>query len=497
MRDILKIFKDVLPTFIQPKSLNEPIGFKNIPEYHEVDNILSEAGVIGSNLSVSHLYQSIQQLILHYRNFSQIDFVDEAIDEIVNEAIVIESNNPVVSLDLDMIDWLSENIKKKVYEEFEYVKELLDFDNKADELFREWYIDGRKYQQYIYNKNTKKGLLSIHNISPFKILRIWDEKTHKYWYYIEPHNENVLQNVKLDKRQLLSRESYLVSEDHINFIPSGVKNPKQEHYLSYLHRAIKPANQLILLEDSMVVYRFTRSPERRAFYIDIGRMGKTKADEYVKKLMNKFKTRLNYDTSTGTVNQKKSVMTMLEDYWLPRMGSKGTEVQTLSGGQQLGEISDIQYMKRRVWKALKIPASRADEDNPSMISFGDDSLNREELKFHKRVINMRKKFQKILLDPLRIQCLSKKIMTVKEWKRMERKIRLLWNEDSYWSEMKDNSILNNRLDTLDRMQEHKGKYFSDEWIKKNVLKQDENDIEVMKKQMDKENEENPPENDEE
>jgi len=213
--------------------------------------------------------------------------------------------------------------------------------------------------------------------------------------------------------------------------------------------------------------------------------------------MNKFKTRLNYDSSTGTVNQKKSMMTMLEDYWLPRMGSKGTEVQSISGGQQLGEITDIQYMKRRTWKALKVPASRADEENPSMISFGDDSLNREELKFNKRCAIMRKKFAGILLNPLRIQLILKKIITAEDWDKIFPYIHLIWNEDSYWAEMKDSAILNNRLDTLDRIQDHKGKYFSEDWLKKNVLKQDDKEIKDMQTQIDKEVVENPPETDEE
>ena len=241
----------------------------------------------------------------------------------------------------------------------------------------------------------------------------------------------------------------------------------------------------------------TRAPERRAFYVDIGRLGKTKGDEYIKNLMNKFKTRLSYDTTTGAINQKKSMMTMLEDYWLPRMGTKGTEVQTLSGGQQLGEIGDIQYMKRRVWKALKVPSSRADEDNQSMISFSDDSVNREELKFNKRCSVMRKKFSKILLEPLRIQLIAKKIISQSDWDKIFPMIYLNWNEDSYWAEMKDSSILNNRLDTLDRMQDHKDKYFSEAWMKKNVLKQDDKEIDEMKKQIEKEIKENPPEVEEE
>jgi len=496
MRDLIQIFKDVLPAFVKPDSLNEPIGFKQLPEYHEASDVLNEAGVISSNLSISHNYSNIYQLILQYRNFAQIDFVDDAVDEIVNEAIVIESDNPVVKIDLDLVE-LSDNIKKMIAEEFDYIKSLLNFDNDADELFRGWYIDGRKYQQFIFAKNTKKGIVDIVDLIPFKIVRIWDEKTEKFWYYLEPNSQDELKKVRLDRKHLLNQKTYLVSEDHINFIPSGLKNPKQEYYLSHLHRAIKPANQLMLLEDSMIVYRFTRASEKRAFYIDVGRMGKSKADEYVKKLMNKFKTRLSYDTSTGTINQKKSTMTMLEDYWLPRMNGKGTEIQQISAGQQLGEITDIQYMKRRVWKALKVPASRADEENQSMISFGDDSVNREELKFNKKCSTLRKKFSPILLEPLRIQLIAKKIIKQEEWNKIFPYIYLNWNEDSYWAEMKDSSILNNRLDNLDRMNDHKGKYFSEEYIKKEILKQDDREIKEMKKQMDKEFEENPPEDEEE
>lgn len=487
----LEIFKDILPSFLRQGIKNEEIGEPNIPEFIEADKgHVSHGGVQNFLINFDSVeFQNITQLIHQYNQFALLDFVEEAVDEIVDEAIVMDDFNAVVNLNLDLCTF-SESSKKKIIEEFDYLKNLLKLDTKADEYFRRWYIQGRYYIQPLFGKTAKDGIVGFHHLSPYKIFRFYDEKTNKYWYYINQIEEE-WQKKRFFKPDDIPKE-YLVSSDHIIFIPSGLTDAKNKYYISHLHKAIKPANQLKLMEDSMVVYRFTRAPERRAFYIDVGKLGQTKADQYVKNLMNKFKTRLNYDTSTGMINQSKSIMTMLEDYWLPRMGTKGTEVQTLAGGQQLGEITDVLYFKRRVWKALKLPSSRADNDNAPSVDFGSSEFSREELKFARFCRKLRSKFAELLTQSLKIHLVRKGIVTLDEWmEELEDKIRYLWNENSYWAESKELALLERRVDMLEKIKEHR-KYFSDEYVNKNILRRTDDEIELVNKQIAEDLKNNPP-----
>lgn len=496
----IEAFKDLLPAFMQTKLGFEIIHEPNIPEFNEAERSLIESGGINHATYDYNLeFQNIAQLVYQYQQFALLDFVEEAIDEIVDESIVLDDFKPVVELNLDAIKGISDNVKEKIIEEFNYLKSLMKFDSKADEYFRKWYIAGRYYMQPLYSKRKADGIVGFHQLSPFKIMRFFDEKTNKYFYYISKSEEDdLLKRRYIDPKKML--KDYVVSSDHMIYVPSGLTDARNKYYISHLHKAIKPANMLKMMEDSMVVYRFTRAPERRAFYIDVGRLGSSKAEQYVKSLMNKFKTRLTYDTNTGMINQSKSIMTMLEDYWLPRMGTKGTEVQTISGGQQLGEITDVLYFKRRTWKALKLPSTRADNENAPMMDFGSNEFSREELKFNRFCKKLRSKFSDILKQPLRMHLLAKNIVTIEEWQELfEDKMGFVWNENSYWAETKENALLEKRIDMLEKIANHKD-YFSPEYINKRILrrtdeevKQSEKEVAEYKKKLD----ENPPVNNDE
>lgn len=494
----LEIFKNVLPSFVQQKLGFEMIGKTELPEYTEVDNaILKQGGIFNSFLNFDLEFQTLAQLIYQYEKFAQLDFVADAVDEIVDESIVQEGNRPVVELNLDNLP-LEGDLKEKIVEEFTYLKTLLKFDTKADEYFRRWYICGRLYLQPLFTESKKDGIVGFHFVKPYNVMRLYDKTVNKFYYYINERDD--LYNNNLQRKFSLKLEDipkeYLVSSDHLIFVPSGITDEKNQIYLSYLHRAIKPANQLKLLEDSIVVYRFTRAPERRAFYIDVGRLSTTKAEQYVKNLMNQFKTKLTYDNTTGVINQDKSIMTMLEDYWLPRMGNKGTEIQTISGGNALSEIDDLMYFKKRVWKALKIPSTRADTDNAPMIDFGSTEFSREEMKFSRFCAKLRVKFSEMLTQALKIHLVKKNIVSIQDWYDVfEDRIRYKWNENSYWSEAKRLTLLERRIDMLDKLESYRGKHFSDAYIEKYILNRTEEETNAIqdeiKAEQNIENEEEP------
>lgn len=479
-----EIFKNILPSFVQQKLEFTTIGNPELPEYVNVDEriLKNGGGVFNSFLNFDMSFDSIPNLVHQYEDFAQIDFVSEAVDEIVDESIVQENMKSVVELNLDLTG-LSESIKKKIFDEFDYIKKLLKFDIKADEYFRRWYVCGRLYMQPLFSKKPKEGIVGFHFVRPYHIIRLYDKENNKFYYYID-ETRDMIQRISINNINDIPRQ-YLVSSDHMIFVPSGVTDSKNRIYISYLHRAIKPANQLKLLEDSLVVYRFTRAPERRAFYIDVGRLSTQKAEQYVKNLMDRFKTKLVYDNTTGVINQNKSIMTMLEDYWLPRMGSKGTQIETISGGgNQLSEISDLLYFKRRVWRALKIPATRADNDNAPTIDFGSTEFSRDEMKFARFCQKLRVKFSELLTQALRIHLIRKGVVTVQEWyDNFEDNIRYNWNENSYWAESKKLNLLERRMDMLDKIKDYIGKYFSDDFVEKNILNRTDEEIEAIHKEI--------------
>jgi hypothetical protein len=416
--------------------------------------------------------KSIKDLVRVYRQAAQNSEVEDAIDEIVNEAIVLDDGD-IVDINLDNIE-LSDPIKKKIKEEFEYILKLLNFREDAPNLFKRWYIDGRMFVQAVVKSGAEKnGIRKIKFLSPLNIQRYKDKETGKYFYIYKEKED--------------SREGYRLTEDLITFATSGITNPDNKYFISHLHRAIKPLNQLRLLEDSAIIYRITRSPERRVFYIDVGKMPKTKADQYVKKLMDRFKNRISYNVQTGEMTEKKNVMTMLEDFYLPTSTSgKGTKVETLPGGQQLGEITDILYFKRKLYRSLKIPSSRVDDNEAGspMVDFGRTTeITRAELKFAKFINMLKQRFSFLLLDLLKKQCIFKNIVNIDEWEENEQDIKFVWATDSYWEEMKYADSLQRRLEIARDLNEYVGKYFSHEFMRKEIFKQDDDDIKNEDKKM--------------
>lgn len=464
-----KIFGD---SSVDPKLTMEIKG-EHEPETLQLGNEAGGSSIYGLSFEWESKIKNIKELILTYRKASANYEVDDAIDEIVNEAIVKDEGN-IVDINLDNVEGISKGIKTKIIDSFDEVLKLLDFKKDASKLFRKWYIDGRIIAYSMVNKqNQKNGIERIKILNPLGCIRTKDKTDGKYYYlYKEDEKDKI---------------GWKIPEDVVSFVPSGITDATGKYYISYIHRVIKPLNQLRLLEDSAVIYRITRAPERRVFTIDVGKLSKKKTEEYVKKLMNRFKNKITYDVATGKTTSKKEVMTMLEDFYLPTSGEKGTKVETLPGGAQLGEIEDILLFKKKVSKSLKVPTSRSDDDDSPTVDFGrPGEITRAELKFSKFVKNIRQTFSELLEDLLRKHLIYKNILTQENWEEIVQDIILDWATDSYWDELKDMEILTNRFELLDTAESHIEKYFSKEWVQKNILKQDDTEITDLKKQREKE-----------
>jgi hypothetical protein len=446
--------------------------------------------------------KSIYDLITMYRR-STINFeVDDAIDEIVNEAIIKETDD-VVDIDLDKVD-LSDSIKKKIKTEFDEILKLLNFNNESEYLFRKWYTDGRLYFQDVVD-NEKEGIKKIQLLSPFDIIRIKIDNKLKefaaekkielkgeyaYVYKINQRRLDGCANTKnLYQYNYKEEESgYLISDALITFVPSGLTDYTGRIFISPLHKCLKPLNQLRLLEDSAVIYRITRAPERRVFFIDVGKLPKKKADAYVQKLIRGFKSKVYYDANTGQLSTKRNVLSMIQDYYLPtNSDQKGTKIETLEGGQQLGEIDDIIYFKKKLYKSLKVPVERIDDDeNPSIQIGRSGEMPRKELKFVKYIKNLRYRFSFLFMDLLEKQLVYKSTMSKKDWMKIRNDIKFLWQNDSYYAELKDTEIMKDRLETATEIEEFIGKYFSNLYVQKEIFKMTDDDIKEQQDQIKKE-----------
>ncbi len=444
----------------------------------------SEVEIISSNntmgiggfrsvIDFDSVTNNIKQLIMNYREISLYPEVDSAIQEITNEAVVID-NEKVVSLGINSEE-ISKKINDKIKDEFNNIVKMLDFNNIGDEYFRQWYEDGRIYFHNIIDLSKPKlGIQDIKLLSPVILKKIKEEKTNKYFYvYKDQITHTVLK----------------IPSEHITYCSSGMKSSDKSIFISYLHRAIKPFNQLKLLEDAVVIYRITRAPERRVFYVDVGQMNKSKAESYMANIMNKFKNKITYDSSTGKVLQQKNTMTMTEDFWLPPSesgsGSRGTRIDTLPAGQSLGELSDIQYFHRKLLKSLRVPYSRFDQEQPSMLGFGNmaGEMSRDEVRFTKFINKLRTKFGSIFLNILKKQLIFKNIITSEDWVNWKDSFFLEWNSDSYFSEIKESEITKNRVELAEVLEPFVDKYFSHEYVMKEIFKMTEEEIEIEKKRM--------------
>ena len=412
----------------------------------------------------------------------------------MNESIVSDEKGQSVSLSLDRLN-LSQTIKSKIREEFDEILRLLDFNEKGHDIFRRWYIDGRiYYHKIIDSKNTKKGIQEVRYIDPRKIKKVRNKKVEKDQRtgldVIRQIEDFYLYNDKgLDQATGTSTGVKLTS-DSISYCPSGLIDMHKGTVLSYLNKAIKPVNQLRMIEDSVVIYRISRAPERRIFYIDVGNLPKIKAEQYLKDVMNRYRNKLVYDASTGEIRDDRNHMSMLEDFWLPRReGGRGTEITTLPGGANLGEIDDITYFQRKLYRSLNVPISRLEAEQNFSLGRSTE-ITRDELKFTKFVGKLRKKFSVIFNDLLRTQLILTGVIAEEEWKSMSEHIQFDFLQDNNFTELKNAELLKERLEMLSQVENYVGTYFSKEWVKKNVLHLTDDEIGEMQKQMDSEGDDN-------
>jgi hypothetical protein len=414
--------------------------------------------------------------------------IEQAVEDICNESIILsESRRFPVSVVLDYAK-VSDNAKQAIQKEFAYILRLLDFNNKGYEIFRRWYIDGKGYYHMIVNPSQpRKGIIEMRPVDAAKIKKIakvekkTDPKTGAKT--IKGVKEVYVYREKPDQTTAIE-----IAPEAINYYPSGLFDPSRTRSVSYLQKAIKPLNQLRMVEDATVIYRLSRAPERRIFYVDVGSLPKNKAEQYVKGLMNRYRNKLVYDANTGEIRDDRKFMNMLEDYWFPRReGGKGTEVSTLDGGQNLGEMEDVLYFEKKLYKSLNIPISRLEADNGFNMGRASE-ISRDELNFQKFIDRLRAKFNLLFMNALRVQCLLKGIVSDVEWYRIQQDIRFEYVSDSYFTESKENESIQERLNILRDINDSVGDYYSREWVRKNVLRQTDQEISEMDKQINKERE---------
>jgi len=448
---------------------------------------VNAGGYYGMVMDLEGVIKNENDLLRRYREISQYSDCDNAIEDIINEAIIADENKRPVELNLDELV-LSFSIKKKIKEEFDNIQRLLKFDERAHEIFRSWYIDGRLYYQILINEERiKDGIVELRYIDPRKIRRIKNikkERTPQGVDIVKEIEEYYLYNDKGITEQ--TTQGVKLALDSVVYCPSGVVDQNTGMALSYLHKAIKPVNQLKMIEDSLVIYRISRAPERRIFYIDVGNLPKLKAEQYVSDIMNKFRNKIVYDATTGETRDDRRHLSMMEDFWMPRReGGKGTEITTLPGGQNLGEIQDIEYFQNKLYHSLNVPISRLQPQQGFSIGRSQE-ISRDEVKFNKFVVRLRKKFSVLFSEALRVQLIAKGIIRADEWDTIRPFLKYDYIEDNHFSELKDAEILSQRLQALQLIDPYVGKYYSQTWVKKNVLRLDEEQIEEIEKEVEQE-----------
>jgi len=452
-------------------------------------------GFYGSILDTDGRDRADTDLIRRYRDIAQQAECDTAIEDIVNEGIVSNESDISVQIELDNLPY-PDRIKRKIRDEFDEVLRLLKFEEKGHDLFRRWYVDGRIYFHKIINTtNPKNGIVELRYVDPTKIKKVRQiekeldqkssiekiKKIEEFYLYNDKGVENTGTGGLHGPNQGIR-----ISPDAVTYVSSGLIDGNSGQVMSYLHKAIKPVNQLRMIEDSLVIYRVSRAPERRVFYIDVGNLPKVKAEQYLKDVMNRYRNKLVYDASTGEIRDDRNHMSMLEDFWLPRReGGRGTEITTLPGGQNLGEIDDIVYFQRKLFRSLNVPISRLEAE--SNFSLGRTTeITRDELKFTKFVQRIRKKFTPLFTDILKTQLLLKGVISLDDWKLMQEHIQYDFLADGHFAELKDSELLNERLNNLGTIESYIGTFFSKEYVMKKVLRMTDNEMDEMQRQISKE-----------
>jgi len=426
-------------------------------------------------------------LIYKYRDIATQPECDQAIEDIINEAIVGDYDEAPVDVILDKLD-ISDKIKDNIRAEFKYILTLLSFNQYSHDIFRKWYVDGRlPYHIIIDGDNQKAGIKELRYIDPTclrKVKEVEEKEDPKTGAKIVTKIDEyfLYQDNKLGKYN----QGVKIYPDSIAYCTSGVMDPQKKRILSYLQKAVKPVNQLRMMEDSLVIYRISRAPERRIFYIDVGNLPKGKAEEYLKGIMNQYRNKLVYDATTGDIKDTKKHMSMLEDFFLPRReGGRGTEISTLPGGENLGQIEDIIYFQKKLYRSLNVPVDRLEQESGYTLGRTTE-ITRDEVKFKKFVDRLRKRFSDLFMQLLKTQLILKGIITKEDWSKFKENIDFNFIEDNYFSELKQSEMIRERFDLLSSVQEHVGKYLSHEWVMKNVLQMDDDDIKTMEDQIEKE-----------
>jgi len=448
-------------------------------------------GFYSQTLDVDGRDKTENDLIRRYRDIAIQPECDSAIEDIVSEGIASNEFDAPVALRLDRLEY-SSKVKKRINEEFDRVLQLLDFNIKGHDIFRRWYVDGRiYYHKVIDKKEPRKGIKELRYIDPRKIKKVRevikdrpdpvtgiDKQKQTLEYYL--YNEKVVDNSATPQSALK------ITTDSIAFCPSGLVDQTKGSVLSYLHKAIKPVNQLRMIEDALVIYRISRAPERRIFYIDVGNLPKIKAEQYLKDVMSRYRNKLVYDASTGEIRDDRNHMSMLEDFWLPRReGGRGTEITTLPGGSNLGEIEDIVYFQRKLYRSLNVPMSRMEAEQNFSIGRSTE-ITRDELKFSKFVQRLRKKFSALFHDVLRTQLVLTGVIAEEEWDKIKEHIQYDFLQDGHFAELRDAEILRERIDMLGQVEPYVGNFFSKSWVRKNILHQTQQEIEEIETEIEEE-----------
>ncbi len=474
-----------------------------VPENNEGTRDIISHGPLGGHFV--ELYDSgvidtdEYNLILKYRSMSECTEVDKAISEIVNDSVTYEDNVPFpVKINLDNVE-LSESIKTKMVEEFDNILYLLKFNDYGYEMFRQWYIDGRIYFHLIIDgKKVKDGIQKILPVDALYIKKIRNISRDSdgvitdieiYYVYKPPLMTEATHMGSYNFAQL--EQAMKFTEESVTYGTSGMMDCQRKMIISHLHKAIKPSNQLAMLEDSVVVYRVARAPERRIFYIDVGNLPKTKAEEYLNSIMNRYRNQTTYNSETGQVDEGKRHMSMLEDFWLPRReGGRGTEIDTLQGGDNLGEMDDVAYFRHKLYESLNVPLGRLDNENSMFNLARDNEISREEVKFSKFIHRLRNKFSRgVFSDMLHKQLIMKNVITTDDWDNIESHIMYQWEEDSHFAELKKLAMLKERIDVVESMDQMIERYYSLEYIRSNILMQTEEEAKELEKERDSEKEE--------
>ena len=479
-----------------------------VPQTNEdgVDNYIS-SGFYGQYVDIEGVYRTEHDLIKRYREMALHPEADGAIEDVVNEAIVSDLYDSPVEIELSNLN-ASEALKKKIREEFKYLKEILDFDRKSHEIFRNWYVDGRVYYLKVIDmKNPQAGIQELRYIDPLKMKDIRQEKKNPNGKFDNgivrvnkgedisngPEFEEYFQYTPspsashgLNAMSRGSAKSVKIAKDAVTYCTSGLVDRNKNTVLSYLHKAIKALNQLRMIEDSLVIYRLSRAPERRIFYIDVGNLPKVKAEQYLKEVMSRYRNKLAYNAQTGEVRDDRKFMSMMEDFWLPRReGGRGTEITTLPGGQNLGELADIEYFQKKLYRALGVPESRIAADGGFNLGRSSEIL-RDELKFAKFVGRLRKRFAQMFNDMLKTQLILKNIVSPEDWEVMRDHIQYDFLYDNQFAELKEKELTEGRLALLAQVEPFIGKYYSTEYVRKRILRQTDQEIIEIDEQIEDE-----------